>query len=48
MLDLEALFACAVQGSTPSLPYLTLPLERERSVAQLTVAFEPTTSVRYG
>jgi hypothetical protein len=39
---------CAVQDSTPSLPYLTLPLERERSVAQLTVALDPTTSVRYG
>ncbi len=29
-------------------PYFTRPLVRERSVAQLTVAVEPTTSVRYG
>jgi hypothetical protein len=45
---LVAVTARAVHDSTPSRPYRNLPLVRERSVAQFTVAEVPTTSVRYG
>src|SRR5437016_566601 len=38
----------ASQASTPALPQDTLPPPTSVSVAQLTVAKEPTASVRYG
>ncbi len=48
MLVRVAVTECAEHGSTPSRPYVSRPLVRERSVAQFTVAAVPTTSVRYG